>query len=174
MVYVGLCPIRHKPRTGTAHEPKERSRCQHLSRHRGYYVPDLLGGLFCIQKTHLRGAPPLGDGGVRGKDGTFRGSMVHQWHCRRASTYCPPPPPLGPPPSTNHYFRSPNNDLLGAISMLQRRPEHIGRRYSYCTAAAHLAAPPWPALQRRSLCGLPWAHLSPPPNVEKIILTLST
>jgi hypothetical protein len=36
----------------------------HLSRHRGYYVPVLLGGLFCMQTTYLRGAPPPGDGGV--------------------------------------------------------------------------------------------------------------
>ncbi|KAJ7860846.1 hypothetical protein B0H14DRAFT_3445815 [Mycena olivaceomarginata] len=71
-----------------------------------------------------------------------------------ASTYRPPPPPLGPPPSTN-------KDLLGAISMFQRR---AGRRYSYCTAA-HLAAPSWPALQRRSLRGFPWAQTSPPPNI---------
>ncbi|KAJ7325390.1 hypothetical protein DFH08DRAFT_1085129 [Mycena albidolilacea] len=71
-----------------------------------------------------------------------------------ASTYRPPPPLLGPPPSTN-------KDLLSAISMFQRR---AGRCYSYCTAA-HLAAPSWPALQRRSLRGLPWAQTSPPPNI---------
>ncbi|KAJ7817036.1 hypothetical protein B0H14DRAFT_3474907 [Mycena olivaceomarginata] len=46
----------------------------------------------------------------------------------------------------------PNNDLLGAISMFQCRPERIGRRYNYCTAASHLAAPPWLALHSGARC----------------------
>ncbi|KAJ7815619.1 hypothetical protein B0H14DRAFT_2603269 [Mycena olivaceomarginata] len=124
--------------------------------------------IFPVQMMTRRGAPPLGDGGVR----------VALPPPPSASTYRPPPPLLGPPPSTN-------NDLLGAISMLysprplglQRRPERIGRHHSYCTAAAPrgatLARPPAALAGRPSLgSDEPTTKCGEDPYLVNIVTTL--